>query len=93
MDSPKAEQPEQWAVELWDAAWRALDWSPLFGGQDDDAALTIQRAFTERTADLVAAAQGVMPILDGLPMNMIEACRLTECLRQALAQQDTTDAK
>jgi len=48
--------PEQWAVELWHLASDAatggsVKWKPKANAA---AALTIQRAFTERTADLVA---------------------------------------
>lgn len=54
----RAEQPEQWAVELLEAVHDASDVGTACGMVDcpqcAKAALVLQRAFTERTADLVA---------------------------------------
>lgn len=87
------EQPEQWAVEL------AAKLGPMLRRYNEPAAtLTIQRAFTERTADLVAdnaklrdALVKLAKYTDYLPHpHCLDA---QQVIRQALAQQDTTDAK
>lgn len=47
-------EPEQWAVELWHAAYDSFEncATQSFGDDDKAAALTIQRAFEERERKL-----------------------------------------
>lgn len=86
-------KPEQWAVELWHAAHDSFEncATQSFGDDDKAAALAIQRAFEERERKLREAAEGVMPVLDGMPMFGTEATARTEALRQALKARENGD--
>ena len=56
------EQPSQWAEELWDEVMEAARLQPCFAKDCDPckaAALTIQRAFAERDAELVGALRRI----------------------------------
>ena len=52
------EQPSQWAVELWINAYSALRFQ-----SNEAAALTIQRAFAEREAELVGVLKAIDEIV------------------------------
>lgn len=82
----QAEQPEQWAVEL----ARHLRNAP----STLSLALALQRAFTERTADLVADNAKLREALKrGHELLASVAQEAAVELVAALAQQDTTDEK
>lgn len=54
-------EPEQWAVELWHAAYDSFEncATQSFGDDDKAAALTIQRAFEERERKLREALKEI----------------------------------
>jgi len=85
-DEHHAEQPEQWARELWLTTFVcATATHPI---SDNAAALTIQLAFAAREADLVGALGKLAKYVDYLPHpHCVDA---EQVIRQALKSREAS---
>ena len=69
-------EPEQWAVELWHAAYDSFEncATQSFGDDDKAAALTIQRAFEERERKLREEVLRTGTALVNRSANFMQGC-------------------